>query len=404
MKLRNFSAGIVCALLLLGCSRNEHARSGGIWDETENGVAIQIIDAQSQAVANARVRLIPLAQWSTQVLAQQSEVQDSGLTSTNGELLLHTSTWPAALEVETDSSIVRVMLFGPDSALQLALQKPSQLTGTLRTGGTLPTSVRLAGASWSSPVDAQGQFHFAKLPAGDFVLVAQHSTGLTYLTRTALAVADSTPLDTLDAMIGDSVVIEDFTDGGSASRYFPLTGQGWWYTFADSLSSVYPSTVADAIVSGNSAWMGGPSMHVNLAVDSTAPGKVAMVGCDLEASMYATDLSRSLHDLRSVDSITFWAKGSGDINLQFFAPIGTNTNHLIYAPFTLSSTWTRVTILPSEFLGGPYSADSSLRWDDLAPYMVGFAFEATMPADIWVDQITFHGITDTQLFSILTQP
>ena len=394
-----------CVLALLACSSKHEVAGGGIWDETENGVAVLVSDSAGKPIASARVRLLPLSAWSANVLAGQSPVQDSAVTGRDGRALLHTTEWPATLEVETSAGMHQQLLRGPDSALHVVPKAPAQLTGTLVADtGSLPQWVRLAGTSLRTPLDSTGKFSFARVPAGQQGVVAERGTYLSLVTTRVVSSRDSMRMGALALHSDADVLLEDFEDFHGVNRYDAITGSGWWYTAYDTLSRVYPDAPADGIVTGSEAWQGGHSLHVRLAVDTNAPGKYALVGMDIEDGVASKDLTHAFHDLRHLDSITFMARGSGHMYMQVFSGIKVIDGFAqpISAKFTLDSVWTRVAMYPQDFKGVDSQGDT-LTWDQVAPYIVGFALNTGEPTELWLDDVRFHGISEHQLFQSLSK-
>jgi len=390
--------------LLVGCGEQKRA-GGGIWDQTENGVALTVKDPAGNPVANARVRLVSFASWSSEVLAGKTPSIDSALTDKNGQALVHTTSWPVNLEIESPMGMKREEIFGADSAHATTVETPSELSGTVAiTSSQAPSEVRLAGSTFRTPLSAQGKFSFVKIPAGTYSLVAIYPSSLSLLTSVTTQHGDSIKLGTLALPDTSSILLDDFEDGNDANRYHEFTGEGWWYTATDSISQVIPSKISTAIVTGTEAWQGGHSLHESLAVNLNVTGKYALCGMDIEAGVQSSNKTFIAHNLVTVDSITFMAKGSGTINLQWYSTFNASVGYAnrIVAHFDLSPTWTQVSLKPQDF--APEPQDSTFTWNNIAAQTSGFAFNATLPASLWLDNIILHGISESQLFPQLRKP
>jgi|GEM_PF-5613977 len=393
-------AASAIAILFNSCANQDGTSAkGGVWDETENGVAVLVVDPQGKPVANARVRIIPQQSWAEHVFTGQNTVADSGLTDANGFALLHTTSWPSHLEIDTKAGMAREALGSADSARHITPQTAAAFHGILLAASKpWPDSMRIAGTSFAAKVQSDGSFRFDRLPPGEYSLVSATATQIHIVTRALLDAGTLTKMDSLQLEDKDSVLIDDFEDQISANRFHDLTGSGWWYTSADSLSRVIPSELTTAMYKNAESWHNTRSLHVVFAVDSTSAQKFALCGFDLGESRL-THPNSATYDLSQVDSITFWAKGTGTITMQANGSLTNSADQFIQLKFsfTLDTAWTRIVVKPSQWI----DADSLLTWQDIAPFVNSFNFMSNSNADLWLDQIQFHGISAPNLYSTL---
>lgn len=389
---------LVLSIWLVGCGNSKHQESkGGVWDETENGVAVLVSDSDGNPVANARVRLVPQQSWAADILADNNPVTDSTVTDENGQALLHTSSWPAYLELESAEGVGRDLIFAADSGYRATLGEAARLEGSLQASAhSWPESLRIAGTSYVAKVDENGAFLFPNLPRGEYTLVHVSTGEIQMMGTTQIKEASVIRLDSLRPTDTDSVLIDDFEDQISANRFHVFTSKGWWYLSSDSLSAIDPSSISDALTRTSQSWEGGQSLHVRFTIDTTFPGKFALCGFDLGESQLVNPQSAT-YDLSGVDSISFWAKGSGTISFQAGTILPSMEVNLLSVKFTLSPAWTRVVIYPDSFA----HASNLYTWDDLSLYLNAFNFMSNQDADLWLDQIQLHGISATDLYSTL---
>jgi hypothetical protein len=195
----------------------------------------------------------------------------------------------------------------------------------------------------------------------------------------------------------DSVLLDDFEDQIDANRFHALSGSGWWYMSSDSNSQIIPSNPRAAFVASTESFQQGQSFHVRFAIDSSVAGKFALCGFDLGESRL-THPSTASYDLSGVDSISFWAKGKGSMQLQMngLLPLTSQIAQISVA-FSLDSIWTRHVIRPAQMK----PLRGTTTWQELAPYTNSFNWMSTGEADFWLDQIQLHGISDSELYSTL---
>lgn len=391
---------LLVSLLLIACSKpNDTEAKGGVWDETENGVAVIVIDAQGKPVPNARVRIIPTTTWGQSILKGSTPVADSANTDAEGKALVRTNSWPSQLEVESDVGMIRETISAPDSSRRVTPKAKAILTGTiLSTTNTRPEWVHIAGSSYQAKVQSDGSFQFDALPPSDYLLVSTDGSEIRVITSTTMKEGAAQSLNNLTVENTDSVLIEDFEDEISANRFHEFTGAGWWYLSVDSLSVITPATIAEATVSNAESFQQSRSLHIQFTLNSAVPGKFALCGFDLGESRL-TNPNASDYDLSQVDSISFWAKGSGFIQLQIggLPPVDPQSFAQMNYSFLLDTTWTHIVVRPEQF--APHSG--TWTWEQIAPYFNSMNWMANENAELWLDHIQFHGISAPELFSTL---
>lgn len=370
--------------ILFACSDGE-GHASGIWDETQNGLAIRVVDASGTPVAKARVRIVNTDGWAKNVISG-NPIADSAVTNAEGVASLKKISAAAYAEVSAESGVSRIALANGDTAKNDTLRTAGTLSGVLNTA-SLPQEVRLYGTSFHASVNADGSFVFDSIPAGDYAVVIPSTAAFTYC-GAAIADTASTAAQVFSPENADSVLIEDFEDGNASNRFHGITGGGWWYNYSDSTSSVSPEKAVNSVVRNDSGWNASFSYHATFSVTSGSSGAFALCGFDIGVSPL---LNTSVgYDLSSVDTISFYAKGSGHIKIQFYGShaLSTDTTGEWIYEFDLSSEWTRVVVTPQ---GVP-------DWENIKNSITTITFMSTANADIWLDEIVFHGISPADLF------
>ncbi|MCK9183707.1 MAG: carboxypeptidase-like regulatory domain-containing protein [Fibrobacteraceae bacterium] len=373
--------------MLFACTDNpEYA--GGIWDETQNGLAVHLVDSLGAPVVKARVRVINSSSWSSLVFEKNTPVVDSAITDSSGVAYLAKPSFAAYVEVEASNGFARSALASGDSVAKDTLRAPASLTGVIKSaGGAAPSEVYLFGTSYKARVSSTGEFSFDSLPAGDYAVLSAGDSGFSYLGSSSLESSIGS-IDTLCAFSKDSVLFDDFEDASGASPFHALTNGSWWYTVADSSSSVIPALPENGLIKSSESWNGTQSLHESFLIDSTAVNPYALCGFDIGISRYLD--ASVFYDMSGVDSMTFYAKGSGHILMQFngYSDLTGMVTEWDYE-FDLSTKWTRLVILPS----------GNEAWEHIKARMSTITFLSTSGADLWLDNIVFHGISAEGLYS-----
>lgn len=382
--------GCLCFLLLMACGdKASQAGKGGIWDETENGVAVRVRDESGKPVARAKVTWVHMGDWMQARLQGGAPHLESAWTDQNGHLQIDNVSGSLVLSVEHDSLVASTLVSKGAETAECVLAKPSHVLGRLTGERALPESLYLAGTRHASAVGADGFFQFDTVAQGAYGLVGFDRQGVRLVSRTDVSEQNVDIRNSYTWNVGDSILLEDFEDKAPANRFHALSGAGWWYTYSDPGSWFEPAKIADAWVQGDSAWQGGRSLRMKMLVQGAPDEKYALCGFDLENSArYDSTSPAVLHDLTALDSVSFWARGQGAMKLQLVSAISVLTS--VSAEFVLTETWTRHVVAVQAFDGE--------RWSLLAGRITAVNFLAQESADLWLDQVYLHGVVETDLF------
>jgi len=182
---------------------------------------------------------------------------------------------------------------------------------------------------------------------------------------------------------------------------------GHWFAFNDKAdggnSSATPDYITDKDFTGGleqGGYNGSTQcLHVNIAlgdgVDEYGTAYYG-VGCNITEEGQSTDFTK-------MTDLSFYAKGSGKMRLKFKTEasdaIGT-WGDMSY-DFTLSSSWTKVTVNPSDIVPEPYSDDETkgLTWDDAKTAVHQLQFQTNGSEnenfDFYIDDIVIDGMDYT---------
>ncbi|MBN1129018.1 MAG: hypothetical protein JXA71_08530 [Chitinispirillaceae bacterium] len=254
------------------------------------------------------------------------------------------------------------------------------------------------GMDKSMDVATDGSFSL-HLPSGPQLLRIERGTGLVG----EFLWSEQEFGDTLELSGTASTLFEDFNRLDGTNNLNTLLGGGWWFSYTDSarggMSRILPDSglgLPGAIDTTANAYAGG-SLHIIYQIDSLFRTPYALVGVDICESKDSSSIGRSWFDLRKMSAITFMAKGSGTVYLQFTSNYtGPTATHLFpfEVPFELTPEWKQyvitaaaipATVIPNTSITVPWSSGAALIND--------INFLAKKSAELWIDDIIIEGMT-----------
>lgn len=364
----------VCMILAAACSEDSVA-GRGIWDETENGLAVIVTGESGSPVVGAKVRLV----------RRTASVADSAVTNSEGLARFERPTFAGYAEVASAAGVARSAFASGDSSVSSKLEIPAQISGQIISqNGNFPSELYLYGTSYRALVSQNGTFSFDSLPQGDYALLAPADTAFEYLANLDLnARAKSVEVQT---PAKDSVLIDDFEDARGTNLFYPLTGGGWWFSKADS-GTVSPSPLEKGFVKSEESWNGTQSFHQKFTLDSAASA-YAFCGFDIGVSHLIDSLIS--YDMSGVDSVTFYVRGRGHLAMQLggYDSAGTAVTWTYEFDIPSEIEWERVSVVLGE--------DSD--WQKISGRMKTINFFMWNSTDLWLDEFVFHGISASELF------
>lgn len=379
--MRRFGAfwGLACSLLV-GCGADSTAGGGGFEGET---VALAgRVTHNGQGLAGAAVSFTPLC---------TCNVVQKTVTDAQGAFRMDVpENVSGFLEARVgDTALGLRQVNGGNTALLLEAPQPIVWAARLRMGNAAiaGATLRIVGSTQSARSDAQGRFVLARTGNGEEWATVELPDGNVRDIR--LPITSDTLLVLPDH---PSVLLDDFEGSEPRSVLGNAIGSGWWFAVIDSQSSVFPAgtvtSVHDAYTTADA--YSGTSLSVQFRVNPSGATPYGLLGVTLSDTGYWTDLS-------TLDSVTFLAKGTGNVRIVFVTrcSLEPTTDQVGWfgAARTLPSAWTRVVLRKGEISAptGSRSALQGISWATASKQVRSFGFIVNDTASLQLDSIVFHG-------------
>lgn len=109
-----------------------------------------------------------------------------------------------------------------------------------------------------------------------------------------------------------------------------------------------------------------------------------------------TRISQEPHDLSRLDSVEFWAKGSGTIQVILETVMGeSDTNYKAIYETSINDEWERIVVRPQDF--DTTDTKSYHGWDVTRNRITRFTIFAFDGKEVWVDNVRLYGINRDDL-------
>jgi hypothetical protein len=172
------------------------------------------------------------------------------------------------------------------------------------------------------------------------------------------------------ALLANSVLVDDFEGGDDTTKLPDL--DVWRDGFSD---SAYVSPLAFPTAGQSRP---GTALHVTYSAPSPSYAVVA------------TSLSNGPRSLRSLDSLVFWARGTGTLSVAFEHLTGL-VGPKAWAQIPLDTGWTRVRIRPTD-LDSADGIGYNFGWSYVRDSVTDLTFILQDGSDFWLDDVRLHGI------------
>jgi hypothetical protein len=384
------SLACLLGLALLGGCASMDRSAGGSSYETENAVTVRFVqpDGSPAAKAVVRVRALGYLDGDPYDSALDSHADSGGHFSST----LPPGAWRLEALQNGHSALVDVPAQGGGSDLGTSiLASYCSVRGISMPGATVYSS----GLQHRSLADSLGRFRIDSLPAGVHVLRETGSDAQAFIEVAAGDTGYSGPLR-LDT--AGQILIDDFEDGDSRSRYGPWTGDGWWWVGADSTVTLLPDSASQypirAIVPDD---RGGHSLHFSAAFPAGS-ASTAWAQCGVDLGPQSVDLS-------GLTSLRFLAKGSGFLTVILDIHSAT-PSQVLEATVALDSAWSEISIPVASFRLPSWSGSSvdAAGRTTLLKQVDGLTWSLGATGELWLDEIHLIGPSTSVLWGSRPPP
>jgi Carbohydrate binding domain (family 11) len=399
---------IVGTWLFGGCSNNVAGTGGTDYPNTKNVAGI-VNNSSGLPVQGARVLLVENAGWLGDILAGKKVVLDSAVTDAAGKFIVprpSVESWNMQIDSREEGLLATDFGDDLDTTAGLvhvfSLRPYAVIAGTLHPDAQTPLDLLFAGSAYRGVVNADNTYSVCAIAQGEYAVILETSVGGTVQKTlgTALRVDAGATDNGVDMPAPiNRVCVDDFSIGQSRTNLGRLIGGGMWFTANDSAYGGNSSN-SYSLVSGAGAFSGS-SMLAVYHLGSQIPGPWAIVGLYLGRTA-----PLDVFDFSDLQALSFWAKGSGKIEVRLYSQIldtlaGNNMFQFSYV-MTIPSTWTHVTI-PVDSLGIPQSSvafQAGYTWKQAAKAIEAIDFVAKYPDNnpgdsvtLWLDDISLDGMS-----------
>lgn len=318
--IKGVSAAAVAMSFGLGlsaCSESQVAGGGPSGTEAGNAITAQILTADAQPAALAKVRLTPRQELDNEG-SYTAETDRNGQVEfknvVKGNYILEAKLGDNALQMNVNVSDDKTTELGKNE-----LSKIASISGVI--DDSAEGVIKVRGLDHSAKVK-KGEFVLDSLPEGHFDLVfipaeSSKDTVSTYLKLEAGAESSTSTF----AAEGESLLLDDFEDGNNQHRfgpkYFGPSDGGWWFITRNDTNTVILTGVNAKGEPKLEKEDGNTLFHATFdfaSLDSVNYNKdsvqIRWPWGNLGVNLGSNDKS-ICYDLNSVKAVAFRAKGSG---------------------------------------------------------------------------------------------
>jgi len=389
---------IILSEVFSGCSFDKHA-GGSV--TTENEVSLSIISKGGEPAASARILLIHGSQWEELLAKGESPIIKTYHADSEANVQMDLpSDLDCHLQInwgdQEGAWRTCTSLFDGDS-IQLDTQIVVRGNVIVNIPNTQLKGIYTEGSAIQAKLNSNGTFTMDEsAPAHSHLKFLMQSENSTYwIDGPLLSEFDSTIL-----INEPRWVFESFEDGdrNSNADYY-LKNAGLWWSHVLRGAVTIPKVSDDGLFLTDSGWSG-QGLHINLQADASS---LAMVGLDLGDGLQEDAVLKRSVDLTDMSALTFWAKGSGKVRVQFntnFVAQVLQDGYEFSVEIDLSPQWTFYKILASD-IEAPLNSlalSEGYTWSDAASSATAILWLAKEPVDLWLDELALEGVIAKNIF------
>lgn len=424
------------ALLAGGCifttGPGDNTLAGGTI-ETTNGIVVM---PDGRPAARIKVFLLDEKSWLSNVKDGKAIALDSSETDENGVFKIDRDTSSKVslmANAEGHGILIRHVtadLIKKEYWGKIMLRKHVSYRGTVGAGQSGAKQVYLAGTPFSALIDPDGGFSLPNIPPEKYPVVVRRldiNDQEEYVTagEVDLLKKDSViPTDTLKPDTSKTLLLEDFEQGNNYNELGAIfAGIGYWDAYSDEYlggnsrllqpTNAAPQNFSAAIGDGGAQ---GRERSLEVLYQSGSRGNEwkPFPFVYLSTNLGPSADANNIHvNLSKMDTVTFYAKGSGRLVVEFGQKqIGVPLKITAGSTVTLTDTW-QLFKLPAkdfsvevkEFPANPAQFQALLQsaklptyaakpqtWEEMGGRAHTVTFLGTEGTSFWLDEIRFHGL------------
>jgi len=398
---------IFILLVWIGCSRTDVA-GGGV--ETTNGISGLVHTEDQNVLSGARVQLL----YQNQILAEDT-TDEHGFFSLD---LTQDSLFHCLLQISHPDGFLHIQQLNLPAASADTLWQKLRDTSensfyvqprdsqnvSLWCGEFNPVpckaDLHIRGTQLVFSSDSAGYLDIGHLPSGNYMgdLYSPDSTNAKYRLRLPVSENQSSSnrynLGELDSLLltpTDITVLEDFEQTEIQRHKLSLyDNHGWWWISGDEVSKELLSeslTTCHGLCTTDSGWTGRGLYALLTPEDSVETEHYTGIGfinfgADFSSGMNYPDLMPGA-DLSMIDSVCFWARGTGSFDFRL-AMKNETQDQKPEVQFELENTWQQFCLSPEQDL-------PNFDWATYATDTRNLEWFFTDTTEIWLDQIEILG-------------
>jgi len=376
-------------LAFWACSDKEVAGISTV--ETENAFLIKVVREDSKPAANvvARMRSVDFVRG-IENDSSKAEFFEEFTTDSLGQIRIDSlAVSNATLEIVDDGEGLFKKISAEDVQEGDSVQFVMQKTGSLRGKVYLPDSVDYAwvqvyGTDRLVKTDGDGFYEMDSLPPYEYDM--RVIVGDSAVKNSAKVSSGEEATAFVYTFQPDSVKIFDFESASKDMFIVDLgiTVEGYMRA-TDTATTTVPDIKEDLVKFFDDAGEGrkGKALHWE---SSAKQGKWSFFGtwiCEEESPC----------DLSAMDSIVYYARGTGVISIAF-ETLGSSNNEgktLAYDTLTTSDEWQRRVITPANFKPRD-DLYGNLGWEVISKAVTTISIAAYDDTEFWIDDVVFYGV------------
>jgi hypothetical protein len=372
--------------ICLHCSKDASTLTGGGVD-IGNPAKVCVVDSLNRPVANASVKIIPSDYWFANIVGGKSAVSDSAFTDMAGFVSFAASAdgiynvqvdHPSGGALATDRSLA-----DSQTVTLIRIKKYGALSGAIRSATGEPVQIRLAGTACFAPINPDGTYLLSNVPQGICIPMIAAKGSLWTSTAQVNVVSGMAATITSDVSF-NTLLIDDFEDSATTMNIGRFVhGSKIYASFANNTGTTAQFQIIPEGIKGRNA----------LKASLIRSGAWTLVGFQLGVRPGAD----SLWDFSAATGLSFYAKGSGKLNVSFESDSIDKMGFFKHysADVVLPTGWQRIAI-PFDSLKFYKDAnpDPAISWKESARSIKRIEFNALEgdTVELWLDDLVVDGV------------